>query len=130
MSYLHLINYVAQDPRKSTSERLPSKEETKVKVSSKSVKEENKAGLSANRITTNGNLVDPNRLHKQMPSAGKKTPGNFANYGLPGNFNKVFLSKNRLTVGNASWTSLPSSLAKLGKVRSFKLLNFDTCKIF
>ncbi|XP_017223375.1 uncharacterized protein LOC108199879 isoform X1 [Daucus carota subsp. sativus] len=105
----------AQVPRKSTSERLPPKEETKVKVSSKSVKEENKAGLAANRATTNGALVDPNRSHKQMLSVGKKTPGNVANHGLPGNFNKVSLSKKRLTEGSASWASLPSSLAKLGK---------------
>lgn len=102
-------------PRKSTSERLPPKEETRAKLSSKSFKEENKAQLSTHGVTTNGNLVDPNRLHKQMPSVGKKTPGNVANHGLPGNFNKVSLRKERLTDGSASWTSLPSSLAKLGK---------------
>lgn len=102
-------------PRKSTSERLPPKEDTKVKVSSKSLKEENKAGLPANMVTTKGNLVDPNRLHKQIPSVGKKTPGNNANHGLPGNFNKVSLSKKRLTDGSALWTTLPSSLGKLGK---------------
>ncbi|KAK1379348.1 putative muscle M-line assembly protein unc-89-like [Heracleum sosnowskyi] len=102
-------------PRKSTSERLPPKVDTKVKVSSKSFKEENKTGLSANMAATNGNLVDPNRLHKQIPSVGKKTPGYIANHGLPGNFNKVSLSKKRLTDGSASWTSLPSSLEKLGK---------------
>lgn len=102
-------------PRKSSNERLPPKDGTKVKVSSKSFMEENKAGLSADMATTNGNLVDPNRLHKQIPSAGKKTPGNNANHGLPGNFSKVSLSTKRLTDGSASWTSLPSSLAKLGK---------------
>lgn len=102
-------------PRKSSNERLPPKDDTKVKVSSKSFMEENKAGLSADMATTNGNLVDPNRLHKLIPSAGKKTPGNNANHGLPGNFSKVSLSKKRLTDGSASWTSLPSSLAKLGK---------------
>lgn len=107
---------------------MPPKEDTKVKVSSKSFKEENKAGLSANIATTNGNLVDPNRLHKQIPSVGKKTPGSNANHGLPGNFNKVSLSRKKLTDGSASWTSLPSSLAKLGKVRSFKLNNIDTCE--
>lgn len=128
MSFFHLINYVAQVLRKSTSERLPPKEDTKVKISTKSFKEENKAGLSANMATTNGNLADPNRLHKQIPSVGKKTPGNNANHGLPGNFSKVSLSKKTLTDGNASWTSLPSSLAKLGKVRSFKLINIDTCE--
>lgn len=61
-----------------------------------------------------------------MLSVGKKTPGNVANHGLPGNFNKVSLSKKRLTEGSASWASLPSSLAKLGKVRSFELLIIGT----
>lgn len=107
---------------------MPPKEDTKVKVSSKSLKEENKAGLPANMVTTKGNLVDPNRLHKQIPSVGKKTPGNNANHGLPGNFNKVSLSKKRLTDGSALWTTLPSSLGKLGKVRSFELINIDTCE--
>ncbi|KAL8104383.1 uncharacterized protein LOC141677420 isoform X2 [Apium graveolens] len=102
-------------PRKSTSERFPPKEDTKVKVSSKSFKEENKAGLSANIATTNGNLVDPNKLRKQITSVGKKSPRNNANHGLPGNFNKVSLSRRRLTDGSASWNLLPSSLANLGK---------------
>ena len=60
-----------------------------------------------------------------MLSVGKKTPGNVANHGLPGNFNKVSLSKKRLTEGSASWASLPSSLAKLGKVRSFDIGTYD-----
>nr|GFA25601.1 hypothetical protein [Tanacetum cinerariifolium] len=41
--------------------------------------------------------------------------------GLPGNLVKVSLSNKRLTDGGAFWSSLPSSLAKLGKMRFFML---------
>lgn len=119
----YLMNSYWQVPRKSTSERLPSKEETKVQLSSKSVKEENKAQMSTKRVTTNGDLVDPDKLIKQRTSVGKKTQGDIANHGLPGNLVKVSYSNRRITDASASWTSLPSSLAKLGKVGFFEVIN-------
>ncbi|KAF5942086.1 hypothetical protein HYC85_019728 [Camellia sinensis] len=101
-------------PRKSTSERLPSKEENKVQISMKPSKEENKFQV-AKKITANGDSDGVDKSNKQRTSAGKKSPGEAANHGLPGNLVKVSLSNRRLTDGSVSWASLPSSLAKLGK---------------
>lgn len=101
-------------PRKSTSERLPSKEENKFQISMKSSKEENKFQV-AKKVTANGDSDGVDKSNKQRTSAGKKSSGEAANHGLPGNLVKVSLSNRRLTDGSVSWASLPSSLAKLGK---------------
>ncbi|CAL5417055.1 unnamed protein product [Camellia sinensis] len=101
-------------PRKSTSERLPSKEENKVQISMKPSKEENKFQV-AKKVTANGDSDGVDKSNKQRTSAGKKSSGEAANHGLPGNLVKVSLSNRRLTDGIVSWASLPSSLAKLGK---------------
>lgn len=101
-------------PRKSTSERLPSKEENKVQISMKPSKEENKFQV-AKKVTANGDSDGVDKSNKQRTSAGKKSSGEAANQGLPGNLVKVSLSNRRLTDGSVSWASLPSSLAKLGK---------------
>lgn len=101
-------------PRKSTSERLPSKEENKVQISMKPFKEENKFQV-AKKVTANGDSDGVDKSNKQRTSAGKKSSGEAANHGLPGNLVKVSLSNRRLTDGSVSWASLPSSLAKLGK---------------
>lgn len=101
-------------PRKSTSERLPSKEENKVQISMKPSKEENKFQV-AKKVTANGDSDGVDKSNKQRTSAGKKSSGEAANHGLPGNLVKVSLSNRRLTDGSVSWASLPSSLAKLGK---------------
>ncbi|KAL8154478.1 uncharacterized protein LOC141659158 [Apium graveolens] len=102
-------------PRRSTSERLPSKEESKVLKSSKSAKEEDKVQMSTKRVTPNGEFCSPDKLVKQKTSAKSKSPGDTANHGLPGNLVKISFSNKKLTDGSASWRSLPSSLAKLGK---------------
>ncbi|KAL7176828.1 hypothetical protein ACSBR2_030218 [Camellia fascicularis] len=101
-------------PRKSTSERLPSKEENKVQISMKPSKEENKFQV-AKKVTANGDSDGVDKSNKQRTSAGKKSSGEAANHGLPGNLVKVSLSNRRLTDGSVLWASLPSSLAKLGK---------------
>ncbi|XP_028121292.1 uncharacterized protein LOC114318581 [Camellia sinensis] len=101
-------------PRKSTSERLPSKEENKVQISMKPSKEENKFQV-AKKVTANGDSDGVDKSNKQRTSAGKKSSGEAANHGLPGNLVKVSLSNRRLTDGSVSWASLPSSLSKLGK---------------
>ena len=107
---------IGQVPRKSTSERLPSKEENKVQISLKPSKEENKFQVPIKKVTANGDVDDVDKANKQRTSVGKKLSGEVSNHGLPGNFVKVSLSSRRLTDGGASWASLPPSLAKLGKV--------------
>ncbi|PSS35832.1 Protein TonB like [Actinidia chinensis var. chinensis] len=102
-------------PRKSTSERLPSKEENKVQILAKPSKEENKFQVPIKKVTANGDVDDVDKSNKQRTSVGKKLSGEVSNHGLPGNFVKVSLSSRRLTDGGASWASLPPSLAKLGK---------------
>lgn len=103
-------------PRRSTSsEKMPSKEENKNRISVKSSKEENKVQMSTKKVSTNGTLDDQNRLDKHRTSVGKKSPGELANNGIPGNFVKVPINSRKLTEASVSWASLPSSLAKLGK---------------
>lgn len=103
-------------PRRSTSERLPSKEESKVLKSSKSSKEEEKVQKSTKIVMPSGEFCSPDKLAKHKTSSKNKSPGDTANHGLPGNFVKISFSNKKLTDGSASWSSLPSSLAKLGKV--------------
>nr|XP_043633397.1 uncharacterized protein LOC122604577 [Erigeron canadensis] len=92
-------------PRKSTSEKMPStKEESSVKPS-KEVRTPAKKG----------EMADNGHSDKPKPSPGRKSSAEASANGLPGNLVKVSLGNRRLTDGGASWSSLPSSLAKLGK---------------
>ncbi|XP_071704087.1 uncharacterized protein [Rutidosis leptorrhynchoides] len=94
-------------PRKSTTERPPSKDESLVKPS-KEVRTPEKRGET----------VDNNNDHysnKQKPSSGRKSSAETPFNGLPANLVKVSLRNRQLTDGGASWSTLPSSLAKLGK---------------
>ncbi|CAK9149879.1 unnamed protein product [Ilex paraguariensis] len=102
-------------PRKSTSDRLPSKEENKVNISAKSSKEENKVQISNKKVSANGSSADTEKSTKQITTVGKKLSGEVANHGFAGNMVKVSFSNRKLTDGSVSWASLPSSLAKLGK---------------
>ncbi|XP_059632939.1 uncharacterized protein LOC132275458 [Cornus florida] len=102
-------------PRRSTSDRLPAKEEIKVQKSAKSSKEENKVHVSPKKVTANGDFLELDKQNKQRTSIGKKLSGEASNHGLPGNLVKVSFNNRRLTDGSVSWASLPSSLAKLGK---------------
>ncbi|XAR71108.1 hypothetical protein NMG60_11028223 [Bertholletia excelsa] len=102
-------------PRKSTSERLPSKEENKVHAVTKPSKEESKFQKPAKKVISNGDLDDSDKLNKQRNAVGRKSSGDSANHGLPGNLVKVSLSNRRSTEASVSWASLPPSLAKLGK---------------
>lgn len=105
---------ICQAPRKSTSsERLPSKEENKIQMSAKSLKEESKVQMSTKKVTANGTLGDQDRSNKQRVVGKKSTD---ANHGFPGNLVKVSLNNRKLTDGSFPWASLPSSVAKLGKV--------------
>ncbi|KAJ9189020.1 hypothetical protein P3X46_000362 [Hevea brasiliensis] len=101
-------------PRKSMStDRLASKEDNKTQLSAKSSKEENRNPKSTKKVTANGNLDDQEKSNKLRASIGKKSSGN--NNGLPGNLVKVSVNSRKLTEGSVSWSSLPSSVAKLGK---------------
>ncbi|GAV88583.1 DUF936 domain-containing protein [Cephalotus follicularis] len=110
------------DPRRSTSaprksissERLTSKEENRAQISAKSSKEENKIQTSVKKVTVNGALDVLDKSNKLRSPVGKKSQSEL-NSGLPSNLVKVSLNGRKLTDGSVSWTSLPSSLAKLGK---------------
>ncbi|WMV35597.1 hypothetical protein MTR67_028982 [Solanum verrucosum] len=98
-------------PRKSTSEKLTSKEDNRG-ILAKSPKEENKAHPSLKK-STNGEPVDADKSSKQKISKGRKLPGE-VNNGLQ-DLVKVAVSNRILADGNVAWSSLPSSLTKIGK---------------
>nr|GEY31451.1 hypothetical protein [Tanacetum cinerariifolium] len=98
-------HYLTQVPRKSTSERTVSREEPIVKSS----KVERKVKTPSKRAE----VVDHDSSGKQKPSSSRKSSAEASANGLPGNLVNVSLSNRRLTAGGASWSSLPSSLAKL-----------------
>ncbi|KAL3619926.1 hypothetical protein CASFOL_034838 [Castilleja foliolosa] len=100
-------------PRKSISERLPSKEDNNKIMSLKSTKEESNVNASVKKVSRNGDT--PEITKSAGRTTGKKATGEAANNGVPGNLVKVSFSNRRLTDASASWASLPSSLAKIGK---------------
>lgn len=103
-------------PRKSTSERIPHREEdNKSQSFTKSSKEESKVKTPVKRSMAFGDLVDNDHSNKPKPSSGRKSTAESSTNGLPGNLVKVSLSNRRLTDAGGSWSSLPSSLSKLGK---------------
>jgi len=105
-----------QAPRKSTSsEKLPSKEDSKVQSTSKPSKEELKAQTSTKKVIANGTTEGQEKTSKQRTSFGKKS-SEVSSTGLPGNLVKVSLNSRKVTDANVQWASLPSSLAKLGRV--------------
>ncbi|KAK9029981.1 hypothetical protein V6N11_031420 [Hibiscus sabdariffa] len=97
-------------PRKSTSsEKLVSKEETKLQTSTRSLKEESKSLVSTKKM-----LDEQEKPSKPRTSIGKKS-GDLTNNGGLGNLVKVPINSKRLTDASVSWGSLPSSLSKLGR---------------
>ncbi|KAK1294928.1 hypothetical protein QJS10_CPA16g00084 [Acorus calamus] len=86
--------------RKPSTEKLSSKEESKIQV-------------PARKSITNGALDDSDKMNKPRTPVIKK-PSDVAHNGIPNNLVKVALNK-RWTDGSLSWTSLPPSLTKLGK---------------
>lgn len=83
-----------------------------VQSSARLSKGEVRVQMSPKKVSTT--LGDQEKVSKQT-SAGKKSSEVSSN-GLPGNMVKVSLTSRRLMDGSASWASLPSCLAKLGKV--------------
>jgi hypothetical protein len=106
---------VWQTPRRSiSSAKLPSRE---VKAPVKPSKEEQKPQMSIKKVTANGTSEEQEKSSKQRTSIGKKL-AEVSNNGLPGNMVKVSLSSRKVTDASVQWTSLPSSISKLGKVVS------------
>ncbi|EPS71203.1 hypothetical protein M569_03555, partial [Genlisea aurea] len=103
---------------KSSCERLPSKGgDNKLVLLTKSTIAEgsksNSSGIKAS--TTNRDPSDSVKPFTRTSSFGKRASGEVANQGFPGNMTKVSLSSKRLTEAKVSWSSLPPTLAKLGK---------------
>ncbi|KAI4324343.1 hypothetical protein L6164_023890 [Bauhinia variegata] len=102
-------------PRKSTSsEKLASKEDNKIQVPTRPSKDEQKAQTSVKRVVANGNREDQEKSTKQRTSVGKKSSEVSRNE-LPGSLVKVSLNSRKVTDASVQWSSLPASLAKLGK---------------
>lgn len=78
--------------------------------------------MSTKKVTGNGNSNDQNRADKQRTSLGKKSSGELASNGIPGNMVRVPINSRKLTEASVSWASLPTSLVKLGKVVLLQLL--------
>ncbi|KAK1439545.1 hypothetical protein QVD17_05365 [Tagetes erecta] len=101
-------------PRKSTSERMPSPSPSLKEVPRKSTSERMPSpSPSLKEVKTpakRGEMVDSTNTNKQKVSSGRKSTTEAPS---PANLVKVSLSNRR--PADASWSSLPSSLAKLGK---------------
>ncbi|TKY67474.1 hypothetical protein E2542_SST10368 [Spatholobus suberectus] len=104
-----------ETPRRSTSsEKLPSKEESKMQLPTKSSKEEHKTQTSIKKVVANGTMEEQGKSSKQRVSAGKKL-SKVSNTGFPGNLVKVSPNSRKVTDASVQWASLPSSIAKLGR---------------
>lgn len=109
---------VFQTPRKSTSsEKFPSKDESKTQTPTKSSKEENKSQTSTRKVNAEGTKEEQEKSSKKRVSNGKKS-SEVSNNGFPGNLVKVSINSKKVTDASVQWASLPSSIAKLGKVYS------------
>lgn len=84
--------------------------------------------MSAKKVSGRSTLGDQEKPSKQFSPAGKKSSGEVSSNGLPANLSKVSLNSRRLTDGCVSWASLPSSLAKLGKVYTARHI-LDICYV-
>ena len=94
---------------------MPSKDETKLPTPTRPLKEESKSQVSTKKLVANGMLNDQEKQNKKRTHVVKKS-GELTNNGGLGNLIKVPINSKRLTDGNFSWGSLPSSLSRLGKV--------------
>lgn len=102
-------------PRRSTSsEKLPSKEESRMQPQTKSSKEEHRTQTSIKKVIANGTTEEQEKSSKQRVSVGKKS-SDVSNTGFPGNLVKVSPNSRKVTDASVQWTSLPSSIAKLGR---------------
>ncbi|CAI8616700.1 unnamed protein product [Vicia faba] len=100
-------------PRKSTSsEKFSSKDyESKTQTPTKSSKVENKMQKPIKKVIGDGTIEEQEKSSKQRNSFGKKS----SEAGFPGNLVKVSINSKKVTDASVQWTSLPSSIAKLGR---------------
>ncbi|KAH1141687.1 hypothetical protein AAZX31_12G048400 [Glycine max] len=104
-----------ETPRRSTSsEKFPSKEESKMQPQTKSSKEEHKTQTSIKRVIVSGTMEEQEKPSKQRVPVGKKL-SEASNNGFPGNLVKVSPNSRKVTDASVPWASLPSSIAKLGR---------------
>ncbi|CAO2821820.1 unnamed protein product [Amaranthus hypochondriacus] len=102
-------------PKKNPSDdRFSTKVEGKNHISSKSSKDEPKDQISARSLATNGAIDDLDRSSKPRHSIGRKSVDSATN-GFPSNLVKVTASNRKLIDASVLWSSLPSSITKLGK---------------
>lgn len=103
---------VFQTPRKSTSsEKFPSKDESKTQTPTKSSKEENKTQTPMKKVIADRTMEEQEKSSKQ-----RKKSSEVSNTGLPENLVKLSPKSKKVTDASVQWASLPSSIAKLGKV--------------
>ncbi|XP_010489346.1 PREDICTED: uncharacterized protein LOC104767025 [Camelina sativa] len=98
--------------RKSTSsEKLPSKQE-RANVFARSSKEQNKI-QPTKKVETTGILDTKDKTSRPKSKSVEKK--SIAENGLPGNLVKVPVNGKRLAAGDIQWSSLPSSLSRMGQ---------------
>ncbi|CAH8251617.1 unnamed protein product [Arabidopsis lyrata] len=99
-------------PRKSTSsEKLPSKQE-RANVFARSSKEHNKIQSTKKVETT---AISDTKDKTSRPKSTSVEKKSIAENGLPGNLVKVPVNGKRLAAANIQWSSLPSSLSRMGQ---------------
>lgn len=124
-------HFVSQTPRKGVSnDRLASSRRELInRMAATTVpsaaKEENKVRTSMKKVSGNGGVS----VNKPR-DFGRTQLGGEANHGLPSHFVKFPVSSLQLRDGSISWSALPSSLAKLGKVCNLLYQRFKYFKLF
>lgn len=91
---------------------MPNKQE-RANVFARSSKEHNKI-LSTKKVETTGILDTKDKTSRPKSKSVEKN--SIADNGLPGNLVKVPVNGKRLAAGNIQWSSLPSSLSRMGQV--------------
>ncbi|CDY22665.1 BnaC08g42990D [Brassica napus] len=101
-------------PRKSTSsEKLPSKQE-RANVFAKSSKEQSKT-QSTKKVESTGVVETKDKTSKPKSTSTTVDKRSTAENGLPGSLVKVPVNSKRLAYASTQWSSLPSSLSRLGQ---------------
>ncbi|KAF2588787.1 hypothetical protein F2Q70_00041968 [Brassica cretica] len=101
-------------PRKSTSsEKLPSKQE-RANVFAKSSKEQSKT-QSTKKVESTGVVDTKDKTSKPKSTSTTVDKRSTAENGLPGSLVKVPVNSKRLAYASTQWSSLPSSLSRLGQ---------------
>lgn len=81
----------------------------------KSSKEEYKTQTSIKKVVADGNVEEQEKSSKPRKSIGKKS-SEVSNSGFPGDLVKFSPKSKKVTDASVQWASLPSSIAKLGRV--------------